>query len=125
MFHSGRGVLGLKQLASYTKTTNATGDINATEAHSIGYVPMTIVAFTAYDGSKVLCPVEWHSFYQNGSHETLEVTENVTFRIDATNIRFIVHAEEYNHDLDTTADLASRNYTFDVYYYFNEIVEQT
>lgn len=123
VFTSARGVLGLKQLTSYTKTTDASGNIDATEAHGVGYVPITIVSFTAYDGNQVLCPIEWLSIYLNAPKETIEVTETVSFSIDATNIRFIVHAEEYNWDLDTTANISGRNYTFNVYYYFNELVE--
>jgi hypothetical protein len=123
IFTSARGILGLKQLTSYTKTTDANGNISSTDAHSIGYVPVVIVSFTAYDGKEVLLPIEWHSIYLNGSRETLEVTETVSFTIDATNIYFTVHAEEYNYDLDTTTNISGRDYTFKVYYYFNEITE--
>jgi hypothetical protein len=123
VFTSAKGVLGLKQLTTYTKTTDANGNISSTDSHSIGYVPVVIVSFTAYDGNTVLLPIEWHSVYLNGSRETIEVTETVSFTIDATNIYFTVHAEDYNHDTFVGSNISGRNYIFKVYYYFNEITE--
>lgn len=123
VFTSGKGVLGLHSNDTVSGTTDASGNINVTDNHGIGYTPIPIVTITAYDGNRVTLPAEWHSYYQNGSSELIEVTEQFNFKIDGTKIRIVVHAEEYNHDTFTGSDLASRDYDFQVYYYFNELVE--
>ena len=84
---------------------------------------MVMFNIMGYGGNRVVFPTEWHSFYQNVGHETLEVTERFNFKIDGTKIRIIVHVEEYNHDTFTTSNISGRDYTFRVYYYFNELVE--
>jgi hypothetical protein len=123
VFTSALGVLGLRLLDTVTAQTNASGNIDVTDNHSIGYPPITIVTTTAYDGNKVNLPVEWHSIYLNGSRETIEVTETFNFKVTGTSIEIIVHAEEYNYDTDTTSNISGRSYTFNIYYYFNELVE--
>jgi len=123
VFTSAMGVLGLRLLDTVVASTSAGGDIDTTDNHNIGYPPITIVTTTAYDGNKVNFPVEWHSIYLNGARETIEVTETFNFRVTGTSIEIIVHAEEYNYDTDTTSDISGRSYTFNIYYYFNELVE--
>lgn len=123
VFTSARGVLGLHHLDTVVVQTGVDGNINTTDNHGIGYTPIVVVTAGAYDGNQVILPIEWHSFYVNGSSETIEVTEQFNFKIDGTKIRIIIHAEEYNHDTFVTTNLASREYTFKVYYYFNELVE--
>jgi hypothetical protein len=123
VFTSAMGVLGLRLLDTVTASTNASGNIDVTDNHSIGYPPITIVTTTAYDGNKVNLPVEWHSVYLNGARETIEVTETFDFKVTGTSIEIIVHAEEYNYDTDTTSNISGRSYTFNIYYYFNELVE--
>lgn len=124
-FWSARSVLGIHTFDTVTASTDAGGDINTTDNHGIGYTPVTMVTFEAYDGTRVVAPAEWRSFYQNGLAEVIEVIERVNFKIDGTKIRIIVHAEEYNHDTFTTTDLSSRSYTFDILYFFNELTETT
>lgn len=122
-FTSALGVLGLKQLTTITDTTDASGNISKTVAHNIGYAPFTIVTFTSYNGTRVEAPVEWHEFYTAPGKQLVEVTETVDFKINGTNIVITLHAEQYNHDTTVGSNLSSRQYTFKVYYYYNEIVE--
>jgi hypothetical protein len=123
VFTSAYGVLGLRLLDTITATTDASGNIDTTDNHNIGYPPITILTTTDYNGIRIMAPITWHSFHFNGSRETIEVTETIDFRITDNAIRLIVHAEEYNWDLDTTTNLAGHQYTFKAYYYFNELVE--
>lgn len=123
VFTSAYGVLGLRLLETVEDTTDANGNIDVTLTHNIGYPVITIVTAIAYDNNRVNLPVEWHSIYLNGSRETIEVTETFDFTITANTVNITLHAEEYNHDLDTTANISGRDYTFKVYCYFNELVE--
>lgn len=132
VFTSARGVLGLHTLSQVQGTTDASGNIDVTSNHSIGYTPIAIVTFTSFStsgfpasilyGTRVVAPAEWHSFYTQ-SGELIEVTETVNYKLDGTKIRITVHAESYNHDTFATTNIASRLYNFKVYYYFNELVE--
>jgi len=133
IFTSAKGVLGLRQLSTYSGTTNASGDISLTKAHNFGYVPITIVSYTTIStsapnsiitGKEVLLPLTWHSYYLNSSRELIEVTETTNFSIDSTNIYITLHAEYFNHDTFDSGDLVGINYTFKVYYYFNEISDE-
>jgi len=133
IFTSARGVLGLRQLSTYSGITDASGNISITKAHNFGYVPITIVSYKTIStsapnsitvGKEVLLPVTWHSFYQNQSKEVIEVTETADFSIDATNIYITLHSEYFNHDTFDSGDMVGINYTFKVYYYFNEISEE-
>lgn len=121
VFTSARGVLGLKELKTYTATTDVSGDINFTAYHNFGYAPITIVTFTSYDSKSVQLPISWASYNAIGGGETLKVTEDVSFSVDSTSINFTVSTETYNLDTTASGVLAGRNYTFGVYYYFNEI----
>jgi hypothetical protein len=123
VFTSGRGVLGIHSQETVEGTTDSNGEINVTSNHGIGYTPIVVVTTEAYDGNRVVLPAEWRSFYQNGMSETIEVTERFNVKIDGTKVRITVYAFEYNHDTTVSTDLASRNYSFEVYYYFNELVE--
>lgn len=123
VFTSGKGVLGIHSNDTVSGTTDASGNINTTKNHGIGYTPIVLITTTAYDGNRVVFPAEWHSYYLNGSHELIEVTERFNAKIDGTKIRIVIHAEYYNHDLLSGGDLASRNYDCEVYYMFNELIE--
>lgn len=124
-FWSAKGVLGLHSFDTVSGSTDASGNINTTDNHGIGYTPIVLVTFTAYDGSRVVAPTEWRSFYQNGSSETIEVIERVNVKIDSTKIRLIFHVEEYNHDTFSTTYPSGSSYDFDILYFFNELVETT
>ena len=132
VFTSSKGVLGLAGTATYTDTTNASGDINEDHAHGFGYVPVTIGRFTTISteapnslitGVEVNMPVTWHSYYLTATKETIEITETATFYLDATNIRIEYHGEAYNHDTTASWDLDGQDVVFNIYYYFNELVE--
>jgi hypothetical protein len=132
VFTSSRGVLGLRTSVTYSGTTNASGNISITQPHGFGYVPITIVSYTTIStsapnevmaGKRVLLPITWHSYYLNASAELIEVTETATFTLDATNIVITLHAEYYNHDTTDSGDVVGQTYSFDVYYYFNEITD--
>jgi len=124
VFTSSLGVLGLRLLDTIEGTTDANGEINTTKNHSIGYPPITIVKATAYDGNIVLAPITWRSYYTDVVHGDLEVVETFNFKVDGTKIRMLVTAYESDNIQDGYfAYLVGRTYTFNIYYYFNEIVE--
>jgi hypothetical protein len=123
VFTSARGVLGLHTFTTVNGTTNASGNIDVTASHVIGYIPIVIVTVAAYDGSLIVLPSEWHSYYVAPGSILHEVTESISVKIDATQIRIILHAEDYNHDSFSLSNISGRSYTFKVYYYFNELVE--
>jgi hypothetical protein len=132
VFTSAMGVLGLRLLDTVTASTDANGDINITDNHNIGYPPITFVTFITYStgspnsilvGKKVSLPIEWPSDYLTAIRETVEVTEIGSFSITATSINITLHAEAYNHDTFEGWNISGRSYTFNIYYYFNELVE--
>lgn len=125
IFTSARGVLGLRRVREYTSTTDANGDISLTVYHNFGYVPIVIAKTETYDEKEVtINPTEWHSFYQTGGKELVEVTELFDFNLTSTSFTMKVHAEAYNHDTWVGWDVSGRSYTFKVYYYFNEVTDQ-
>lgn len=123
VFTSAMGVLGLRLLGTITATTDEYGNIDVTYNHNIGYPPIIIAVVTAYSGNRVNLPVEWHSFYNNGLGQLMEVSERFSFSFTGVYINITAHAGENNHVTHLGADIVGREYVFKVYYYFNELVE--
>lgn len=131
-FTSALGVLGQMLDTTVNATTDANGDISVTSTHNIGYPVITKVEFDTFSTSspnsityakRILLPIEYHTLYQNALHELIEVTETASYKFDSNNLVITLHAEYYNHDTAASGNIASRPYTFRVYYYFNEVVE--
>lgn len=118
VFTSAKGVFGLRQVSTYTGTTDASGDIDATFNHSFGYTPICVVTTTSYDGKKVLVPNEWVSF---GTVGEVEYTEWLNFRVGTGSFRMGVHIEGFDWATLEGTIPPARAYTFTVQYFFNKL----
>lgn len=118
VFTSKKGVLGKRSVDSFIISTDGDGHGNDLDTHSIGYVPITIVSVTAYDGTVVSVPGTHYSDW--GADQVLEEVFN--YYVGETTIGFIVYAHHYEPwQGGTDTPLASQEYTMNILYCFNEI----
>lgn len=126
-FTSALGVLGLLKVVDYKGVTNASGAIDLTFNHDIGYAPLIIATTVTYDDEVVtINPTEWHSGYVTLPDRTfIEVVENFNFKFDENTFTMEVSAYETDNMMGGYfAYLSGRTYIFRVYYYFNEITDE-
>lgn len=126
VFTTGKGVLGIRQIVTYTATTDSNGDIDTTFNHNFGYTPICIVRTNSYDhiqspSVEVKLPVVWRTDFQDAGHDPTEVYEFFQFKVYENTFRMIVHAEKFSWDTFENSYIVGKSYTFKVIYFYNEM----
>lgn len=121
IFTSGKGTLGYRERVTISGTTDANGEISATYAHNLGYVPLAFGFVTNYASQRIAVPNQWQSDWP--VDEVLE--ENFHFYVDDTYIYVTAYAHHYEPIMGgTDTALASQDYDFDIIIYFNELSDE-